>query len=64
VLEEIEANRFAAEILMPETLLSQKIAGFELEYVDESNDRELTKLAKDFDVSKQALSIRLSALVG
>jgi Zn-dependent peptidase ImmA (M78 family) len=65
VFEEIEANRFAAELLMPEELLLKKVRDRNLQYADDdTNDGELRKIADDFHVSKQALSIRLSTLLG
>lgn len=65
VLEEIEANNFAAELLMPESLLRQQLENHTIEYApeDPSNERQLARLAREFNVSKQALSIRLSGLV-
>jgi Zn-dependent peptidase ImmA (M78 family) len=66
VLEEIEANRFAAELLMPEPLVRSRLAEHAMEYtpVDKSSERELTRMAKEFDVSTQAVSIRISTLLG
>ncbi len=59
-LEEIEANLFAAEILIPEHLLAQDLDehfGFDL------HDEEcVTSLAKKYRVSQQAMAIRLSYL--
>lgn len=65
VAEEIEANRFAAELLMPTELLRRKLLNHTMEYAPEnqSGDRELAKLAQEFNVSKQALQIRLSSLL-
>lgn len=64
VLEEIEANRFAAELLMPASLLRGKLANHPFEYAPaESSDRHVTSLAKEFNVSTQALQIRLSTLL-
>lgn len=58
-VEEIEANRFAAELLMPEELI--------INYIDENNltlisEGVITRMADDFQVSIAALSIRLSKL--
>lgn len=66
VTEEIEANRFAAELLMPESILRARLSDYSLEYApaDESNEQELRKLAREFDVSTQALSIRLATILG
>jgi Zn-dependent peptidase ImmA (M78 family) len=66
VLEEVEANQFAAELLMPEHLLLQKLERESLEYVpvgDDEDDPRLTKLARELKVSRQALAIRLSNLL-
>jgi Zn-dependent peptidase ImmA (M78 family) len=65
VLEEIEANNFAAELLMPESLLRQRLQNHTIEYAPDnsSGEQQLARLAKEFNVSKQALSIRLSGLV-
>jgi len=66
VLEEVEANQFAAELLMPETFLLEKLVKEDLEYVpvgDEDDDPRLTKLARELKVSRQALAIRLSNLL-
>jgi Zn-dependent peptidase ImmA (M78 family) len=66
VLEEIEANQFAAELLMPENLLLEQLVDEGLEYVpvgDDNDDPRLTKLAQQLKVSRQALAIRLSNLL-
>jgi Zn-dependent peptidase ImmA (M78 family) len=65
VFEEIEANRFAAELLMPEALLRRRLANHTIEYAsqDLSGERQLAKLAREFNVSRQALSIRVSSLM-
>jgi len=57
--EEIEANGFAAELLMPASMLENDLSGFEVDYEDE----ELTRwLANRYKVSLQAMGIRLSNL--
>jgi len=57
--EEIEANSFAAELLMPTSMLEEDLAGFEMDYEDE----ELTRwLADRYKVSLQAMAIRLNKL--
>jgi Zn-dependent peptidase ImmA (M78 family) len=58
-LQEIEANRFAAELLMPEGLLREKILKKQL---DIENVNAIGKLAKQFKVSPQALTVRLTKL--
>jgi Zn-dependent peptidase ImmA (M78 family) len=54
---EMEANLFAAELLMPSTLLAS-----DLENVKRLDDNGVTALAKKYGVSTQALLIRLSSL--
>jgi Zn-dependent peptidase ImmA (M78 family) len=65
VLEEIEANNFAAELLMPEPLLRERLQNHTIDYApdDPSSEQQLARLAREFNVSKQALSIRLSGLI-
>lgn len=53
---EIEANQFAAELLMPEPLLSKDVDGLELD------DVEIEQLARKYQVSVQAMTIRLTVL--
>jgi Zn-dependent peptidase ImmA (M78 family) len=55
-LEEIEANQFAAELLMPASLLSDELKGKAFDLEDGSMIR---KLAIRYKVSSQALSYRL-----
>ena len=59
IAEEIEANQFAAEILMPARFILQRVAALELEYTADSSDDALKLLAREFKVSRQALQIRL-----
>jgi Zn-dependent peptidase ImmA (M78 family) len=58
-LQEIEANTFAAELLMPEELLRKFINNQPLDAFDE---RAVRRLAAQFGVSAQALTIRLTRL--
>lgn len=57
--EEIEANTFAAELLMPEVVLRQMIRQNPFDAFDE---RAVQRLAAQFEVSVQALTIRLTRL--
>lgn len=57
ILKEREANAFAAAILMPQDLLSQ-----ELDKCVYGGDAIIKELARDFKVSEQAMSFRLSNL--
>lgn len=56
-VEEIEANYFAASILMPKHLLDQRDAEEALD-----SDSEMSELAKEFQVSRLAMSLRLANL--
>lgn len=57
--QEIDANRFAAELLMPEDEVLGAVAAEEL---DLNDDQAVRRLAKHFGVSQQALMIRLGTL--
>jgi len=57
--DEVEANRFAAELLMPLHLLRKDLQNLNLDLAD---DDELRALARRYGVSTQALAIRLSTL--
>lgn len=58
--EEIEANRFAAELLMPQSMLVRDLKG---QKVDIENEEEIRRLATTYGVSVQALSFRLTNLL-
>ena len=58
--EEIEANRFAAEILMPEAFLSNDLD--ESTFIDLHDDRSMLRLARRYQVSVQAMTNRLVSL--
>lgn len=68
IREEIEANQFAAELLMPEPLLVTYLSDLGLDYAgtrEESDDRprkQLARLAAKFGVSVQSLSFRIANL--
>ncbi|MCX4973184.1 ImmA/IrrE family metallo-endopeptidase [Streptomyces sp. NBC_00620] len=56
--QEIEANAFAAEILMPVRMIRSQVSS----YARDGNiirDRLIVKLARDFDVSAEAMGYRL-----
>ena len=55
-IKEIEANAFAAELLMPKACVRQ------FQNVDINDDFELAQLAKKFKVSASAMAIRLDNL--
>ncbi|WKZ28527.1 MAG: ImmA/IrrE family metallo-endopeptidase [Patescibacteria group bacterium] len=60
-LEEIEANQFAAELLMPYHLMISEITGSDLLNHDSVN-KLTTKLSKKFLVSEQAMTFRIAKL--
>lgn len=57
--EEIQANKFAAELLMPKDYLLKK---FDSKKIDLYDDYQLRLLASELKVSLQALVVRLTAL--
>lgn len=62
-IEEIEANAFAAALLMPEHLLLNEFRQEFENGIDLAADMDgIERLAKKFNVSQQALLIRLSRL--
>ncbi len=58
-LKEIEANQFSACLLMPSKLLRERIKALD---TDQLFDSHISQLSKEFQVSEQAMAIRLSAL--
>ena len=56
--DEIEANRFAAELLMPYNLILNDIIEFDIE-----DDEDLEELAAKYRVSVQALTYRINNLL-
>jgi Zn-dependent peptidase ImmA (M78 family) len=59
-IDEMEANLFAAELLMPEDFLARDIA--EMGSVDLNDEKALKGLAGQYKVSSQALAFRLAYL--
>jgi Zn-dependent peptidase ImmA (M78 family) len=59
--EEIEANAFAAELLMPEDFICNQFSTFVKRHRDSPEDL-IVRLAKMFDVSSKAMEYRLSNL--
>ena len=57
--DEVDANRFAAELLVPRHFLDKEIAG---ESFDIDDDRPMERLAKLFRVSRQTLEFRFQNL--
>ena len=58
--EEIEANRFAAELLMPYDMIMKDLATYAPDIEDET---ELRMLADKYGVSLQALTLRIRSVV-
>jgi len=57
--KEIEANQFAESLLMPTKLMREHVERVGYLPLDEN---DVKRLARDFDVSEQAMTIRLSVL--
>ena len=60
--EEIEANRFAAALLMPGSMVKRAFDNLAFELAGTTDD-ELSQLAKLFGVSTQAMAYRLAVVV-
>lgn len=60
-VEEVEANFFAASLLMPDALLE---ADPRTEYIHLDDDAAVGALAKSFKVSQQSMTLRLARLLG
>lgn len=60
-VEEIEANAFAAELLMPRDFLLRDAKKLMLDMEDEE---QVSSLARRYDVSRQAMTFRLMNLFG
>ncbi len=54
---EVEANRFAAELLVPTVTLRTKLKGMQ---IDIDDDGLIDELADEFEVSFQSMSIKIS----
>ncbi|WP_422536974.1 ImmA/IrrE family metallo-endopeptidase [Bartonella apis] len=52
---EYEANRLAAQIIMPDSIISQKLGALGTNFTD----TDICRLAKEFGVSKAAMKIRM-----
>ena len=61
-LQEVEANQFASELLMPERLIEEALQGKGVDIDDE--DGLVTELAKKFRVSTGAMKLRLGRYAG
>ena len=60
-VEEVEANAFAANLLMPMDWLREAM---DSDWIDLNDDSEVARLAGQFEVSPQAMLIRLTTLFG
>lgn len=62
--DEVEANHFAASLLMPQLLIDKYLLKNRHKILEQKMNEEifLTKMAEDFGVSQQALVIRLTRL--
>lgn len=59
--EEIEANRFAAELLIPFEMLAGDLL---VRDIDVENEGEIKILAKKYQVSLQAMTLRITNILG
>ena len=64
IWQEIEANAFAASLLMPKQIILKEIQNLTIDLLgdSETNEEAIILLAKKFTVSKQSMVIRLSNL--
>jgi Zn-dependent peptidase ImmA (M78 family) len=60
-VSEIEANRFAAELLIPYDFIMADLADYS---IDIEEERLIEGLAKKYAVSAQAMTFRLNNLLG
>lgn len=61
--EEVEANFFAAEVLMPRHILLKRLSDSgALDFLETESDSVIRQLAREFNVSVQALTVRLIQL--
>ncbi len=58
-IQEMEANRFAAELLMPTEFIKQEVKNLD---PAENKENKLERLATTFNVSKQAIKYRLQSM--
>jgi len=60
--DEKQANRFAAELLIPTSLLREKLDQYP-DLIDDENDNLINQLADEFKVSTAALTIKLGGVL-
>jgi len=58
--KEVEANRFAGELLVPQQLLIQELRG---RVIDAEDEALIAELADRFEVSRQMMTFRIGELV-
>jgi Zn-dependent peptidase ImmA (M78 family) len=58
--KEVEANRFAGELLVPQQLLIRELRG---RLVDAENEGLIADLADQFEVSRQMMTFRIGELL-
>ena len=58
--KEIEANGFAAELLMPQEKIREELV--RLGGIDMEDEKQMSQLANHFGVSKTAITVRLTSL--
>jgi Zn-dependent peptidase ImmA (M78 family) len=58
-VKEMEANRFAAELLMPLELVEEEIS---LLNINDTKEEKIEKLSEIFKVSRQAIQFRLQSI--
>jgi Zn-dependent peptidase ImmA (M78 family) len=58
--KEVEANRFASELLVPQHMLERELGG---RLVDLENEVLIVNLADRFEVSRQMMTFRIAELV-
>ncbi|WP_246413020.1 ImmA/IrrE family metallo-endopeptidase [Rhizobium indicum] len=59
-MEEVEANAFAASLLMPQQFLQQDLRD---RFVDVEDEAMIKDLARTYHVSVQAMTIRIATLM-
>jgi Zn-dependent peptidase ImmA (M78 family) len=59
---ELEANAFAAALLMPKELFISEIGKYKIDLSDDDEDDAISKLAKKFEVSFTAMTYRIDNL--
>ena len=62
-IQEIQANQFAAELLMPKKFLIKDLQKFYKAGKEDNIFEFIKKLADKYEVSKQAMTIRIGSLL-